>query len=80
MLIAQRHLPAGGKTRFTFKEYTHTFQVLQCLEAERGVIRDYHCEEHGQVTIIYPQISLIIVPDECVWKLKAIAQNGGLTA
>lgn len=31
------------------------------------------------MTIIYPEISLVIVPDECVWKLRVKAPNGRLT-
>lgn len=31
------------------------------------------------MTIIYPEISLVIVPDECVWKLRVKASNGRLT-
>lgn len=89
MFTAQMHLPAGRKDTFHFQRiYSFTlrlviaFQVLQCLEAERAVIKDAtrtHCEEHGQVTIIYPGISLVIVPDECVWKLGVKAPNGRLT-
>lgn len=31
------------------------------------------------MTIIYPEISLVIVPDECARKLRVKAPNGGLT-
>lgn len=61
---------------------SHFPSCLQRSEAERGVIKDTthtHCEGHGQVTIIYPEISLVTVLDECEWKLRVKAPNGRLT-
>lgn len=86
MLIAQTHLPAGRKDTFHFQRIHSltlcvSFKVLQCLDAEWGVIKDAihtHCEQR-RVTIIYLEISLVFVPDECVQKLRVKAHNGRLT-
>lgn len=37
-----------------------------------------HCEEHRQVTVIYPEISHVFVSDEFMWKLRVKASDDRL--
>lgn len=84
MLIAQTRLPAGRKDTFHFqRRHSPRFPLLLLLfrscsvPSESAESLKTQCtptaRNTGQVTIIYPEISLVIVPDECMWKLRVKA-------
>ena len=84
MLIARTRLPAGRKDTFHFqRRHSPRFPLLLLLfrscsvPSESAESLKTQCtptaRNTGQVTIIYPEISLVIVPDECMWKLRVKA-------
>lgn len=87
MLIA-RTCRRGRKTRFTFKEHPRLYLQVPLFRSDCAWQRsgkwlktqNTPAARIGQVTIIYPEISLVTSPDECVWKLKVKTHTGGLTA